>query len=140
MKTQEQILTRINHLKDEDIFGFETGTLMDFLTFENAKPFLKPTATKEDWDKQMRPLSQNVILKQMEDYMPFAWDKANNFRGISASRSISHYKAWLWLLGDDSIDTDEYEFYGKDILARICKKYGWDSKQWDDGVRLNEEP
>lgn len=68
-------------------------------------------------------------------YMPFAWDKANNGRGFSASRSMSHYQAWIWLAGDDIGDLSEYDSYGKDNLVKICKHYGWDHSQWDNGVR-----
>jgi hypothetical protein len=71
--------------------------------------------------------------------MDFAWDKANNGRGISANRSIAHYQAWLWLLGVEWCDTlmDDYEFYGKPQLIRICEYLGLDPKQWDDGERVN---
>lgn len=80
----------------------------------------------------------------MEEYMAFAWSKANDSRGISAVRSIQHYIAWIWLLGDEAfareIETElnsNYCFFGKEILISICKKFDWDSTQFDDGVRTN---
>ena len=71
--------------------------------------------------------------------MEFAWDKANNCRGISASRSIDHYSVWIWLLGDEDklSDIRDYEYYGKPQLVEICELYGWDHSKWDDGVRTN---
>lgn len=74
----------------------------------------------------------------MLDYMEFAWDKANNGRGISAMRSMHHYMAWTWMLGDDLGNLLDYQYYGKDNLVKICKHYGWDHAKWDDGVRRNE--
>jgi hypothetical protein len=78
----------------------------------------------------------------MLEYMPFAWDKANDMRGLSAGRSVQHFVGWTWLAGDDELsawcdDNSNYQHYGKEILVRICEHYGWDWRQWDDGVRTN---
>lgn len=139
MKTQAEILNQIKLVERHDIFGFETSTLIDFLEFDNAKSFMKEGVTKEAWDVHVKKADRESVLACMLEYMPFAWDKANNFRGISAARSICHYKSWLWMLGDHSIDCEDYQFYGKDVLKAICDKYGWDHKQWDDGIRVNDE-
>jgi len=74
--------------------------------------------------------------------MPFAWEKANGCRGISASRSLRHMVAWLWLDGQDEFlekwnDLRDYEYYGKPQLIAICELYGIDWKKFDDGVRTN---
>lgn len=77
-------------------------------------------------------LTDEEIIRQMKDYFDFAVDKALGQRGISASRSIAHYKAWIWLLGDDEflqeIENSEYAPYGVPILTKIGKKYGFDEK------------
>ena len=56
--------------------------------------------------------------------MDFAWRKANDERGLSASRIVSHYRNWYWLLCDDSINfsdlEDNYEPYGKPVLVEMC--------------------
>jgi hypothetical protein len=137
MRTDEEIIQRIEERRKEDFFGFEISDLIVCLPAEKAKPFLKEGADLTDWSPASR--DREAILKQMADYMPFAWDKANNCRGISASRSMSHYTSWIWLIGDDLGNLDDYEFYGKDNLAKICKHYGWDHTQWDDGIRVNSE-
>ena len=100
---------------------------------------LKDGATAEDW-QEVEPNTDH-LLGAIEEYMPFAWDKANNCRGLSADRSVSHMKAWLWLLGDDLGEKLDgiYCFYGKPCLRVICEKYGWDWRQWDDGEWRNEE-
>ena len=136
-RSQEDILARINQLKDTDFFGHQISDLVDFLEYENAKPFLKPDTTKEQWDATSS--DRDTILKRMEEYMDFAWEKANDRRGLSAGRSMDHYSAWVWMLGDQDKfgDLGDYEYYGKDNLKKICDTYGWDSSKWDDGVREN---
>lgn len=68
----------------------------------------------------------------MLDYMPFALGKAQDHRGLSASRSIDHFRAWLWMLSDDETlgfcDVEEnYTNYGAPILREICENYGFDT-------------
>ena len=139
MRTQEEILQKIESLKDDDFFGFKTSDLIEYLNFENAKPFLKDGVTPEQWHQAIG--QREYILKVMLDYMPFAWDKANYCRGLSAMRSLEHFSIWVWLLGDESKFGDllEYEHYGKEHLIAICDNYGWDWKQWDNGKRVNSE-
>lgn len=139
MRTQEQIVQQIENRKDSDFLGFETDEYFRFLDYEHAKQYLKEGTKPEQWGEPSENSTEG-ILKIMLDYMPFAWDKANNCRGISASRSISHYKAWIWMLNDScQIDEDSYRFYGKDLLRMICKQYGWNPNQWDNGIRVNSE-
>lgn len=135
MRTDEEILARIEAVKNEDFFGAQTGDLLIRLSFEKAKPYLKPEVTADQW--KVVPRDRDKVLVEMLDYMPFAWGKANDGRGLSAGRSMDHYMAWTWLAGDDLGDLRRYNYYGKDNLVLICKHYGWDAGQWDDGVREN---
>ena len=135
MRNDKEIIDRINERKNSDYFGFECSDLVSRLPFSLAKQFLIEGAVESEWE--ISPRDKESILKEMLVYMPFAFEKANNERGLSASRSMSHYQAWVWLAGDDLGDLLEYEFYGKDNLVMICKHYGWDASQWDDGVRNN---
>lgn len=148
LPTQEAIVDRIKVRTPGDPFHFEVGELVNYLEFENAKPFLKPTATKEVWDEARKsfPHTKENVLNLMQDYYAFAWEKANNCRGLSAQRSLMHYFAWIFLLGDlefmeEVIDhaTDAYSFYGKPILERIGERYGWDWKKLDNGKRVNTD-
>lgn len=133
MRTDKEIIERVNAISHSDFFGFESADLITCLPFNSAKPFLKEGVTEEEW--QPDPRDRESVLKRMVDYMPFAWEKANNERGISAGRSMSHYSAWIWLAGDDLGNLNRYNYYGKDNLVKICEFYGWDSSQWDDGIR-----
>ncbi len=136
-RTDEEILRRIEDIDASDIFGFERADLIMRLPFAVAKPYLNEDTTEEFWE--VYPRDRAALKGVMLGYMPFAWDKANNFRGLSAGRSISHYRAWTWLAGDSIVDMDDYQYYGKDVLAAICNFYGWDCSAWDDGVRVNSE-
>lgn len=137
--TQAEILERIEARNEHDFFGFETSQYVMALTFANAKPYLRDDTTDQEWSTE----NNKTPLQVIRDYMPFAWEKANGFRGLSAGRSIQHMTAWIWLNGDDDfsaeIQSDPYEFYGKDLLVKICQRYGIDATTWDDGVRQNSE-
>ena len=135
IRTDEEILARVEEVKDRDWMGFERNDLIIYLPFDKARPFLVEGTTEDEWETLDR--SRESVLKTMLDYMPFAWDKANNKRGFSAGRSMSHYAAWTWMAGDDFGNLTDYECYGKDHLRKICNHYGWDADQWDDGVRDN---
>lgn len=141
MRTDAEIVARIEARREDDILGFEWPYYLMRLPYELAVPYLKPEALEESAKKwQQVPRDHDSIRAEAIDYMAFAFDKANNCRGISAGRSISHYVAWLWLLGEDSWGDklfDEYEWYGKDLLVRLCKFFGIDHRQWDDGLRTN---
>jgi hypothetical protein len=138
IRTQKQIVERIRTNGSRDPLGMTTSDLLEWLDFSHAKEFLKSDATVESWDSLEKP---KPVREQMVEYMPFAWEKANNCRGLSAGRSMSHYSNWLWLIGKDELADSliDYEFYGKDELVRICEFLGLDAKQWDDGRRVNSD-
>lgn len=129
MRTTEQILAHIEEVRRKDFFGATTGDLVCALPFEAAKPYLKNTAKAVEWKVESNP--KEAIL----NYLPFAWSKANARRGLSASRSIDHFRAWLWLLGMDDPDTPLdalYEFYGKPSLIYVSELLGFDWRKHDD--------
>ena len=142
MRTQKEIIEKIKEWQRKDLLGFKISELLPYLSFENAKEFLKPDCTEKDWGKVIQPSRRNIKNKMIK-YMPFAWRKANDCRGISAGRSMSHYVAWFWLLGDKEYDEfkdiENYEYYGKNELAEICYFLGLDSDKWDDKIRSNTE-
>ena len=133
-RTHDEILERIELRRKRDLLDCEWPKYLDVLPYEKAKKYLQEDYDGKDWVA----ISEDDIRENAIEYMKFAWEKANNCRGISASRSLSHYIAWLWLLGEDGFDDlDEYEFYGKPQLVRICEYLGLDHKQWDNRVRVN---
>ena len=130
MRTDEEIIDRIDSLIEDDFLGFDTQDLILALPFESAKKYLKDTCTADDWGEPS-PRDRDSILEKMLEYMPFAWEKANDERGISASRTMSHYNSWIWLAGDDLGDLTQYRNYGKDNLRKICDYYGWGYEEWE---------
>ena len=137
MRAQDEILRKIEEVKGSDFLQIKTGDLVNYLDYEHAKSYLKPEVMANEWASNIN--EKESILKEMLDYMPFAWEKANECRGISASRSMQHYSIWVWMLGEEELfaDLENYEYYGKDNLVKICNYYGWDSTQWDDNIRVN---
>lgn len=137
LRSQDDIVEEIERIKDDDFFGFKTGDLIGYLDYEHAKKYLKPEVMSEEW--KFLPSDRESILEEMKNYMDFAWDKANNGRGISAGRSLAHYTVWTWLIGDQGRfgDLEDYQYYGKDNLRKLCDAYGWDADKWDDGIREN---
>lgn len=131
--TGAEIVKQIERVKEIDMFGFEWHEYVAHLPFEQAKRYLKEDAKDEEWE--YTPLTREMMLEKMLDYMEFAWDKANNGRSISANRSIMHYIAWVWMSGEPEFSEEirreyahNYNNYGKSILKKICEHYGWDWK------------
>ena len=84
MRTDEEILNRVEAVKADDWMGVQVSDLIYRLPFEKAQPYLRPEVTAEDWD--VRPRDRESMLATMLAYMPFAWEKANEGRGLSAGR------------------------------------------------------
>lgn len=140
MRTQEEIIARIKELESGgDFFGFQRTDLAGFLNFDNAKPFLNDDVTRDKW--QQDDASHESVITKIREYMPFAWEKANNCRVLSAGRSISHMQAWLWMLGEDAAADaiSNYDLYGKPQLAAICDRYGIDWEALDSGEWVPDE-
>ena len=144
--TSAEIRIQCEHAKGRDFFGFESAEYVPYMDAADMRPFLKDGTTDEQIAEIQQPLDRDAMVQHIKNYMPFAWDKANNCRGISANRSIGHFVAWTFLAGDkefsdelSALFDDGYEHYGKAILIRICEFYGLDANQWDDGVRVNSE-
>lgn len=133
MRTSAEIAARIALRRLDDPLGFETSEYLLALNYDDAAPFLKPgSTTREAWDSSIVYRSDADLLTRMKSYVDFAYEKINDERGISANRSISHYVAWLFLIGNDSLREwveDEfghrYHSYGRHIMDRIVAEYGW---------------
>lgn len=130
--TKEEVRARILSRKKADFFGFEINEYYDYCGWDwlMENDFLKKEAKRtECFDKN---IDRNAVLEEMKNYMSFAFEKANNERGLSANRSIAHYVAWVWLSGEPEFSKEidekfksEYCDYGKHILQSICEHYGW---------------
>lgn len=134
MRTDAEILKRIREVDSEDLLGFEVSYLMEFLPYKLLPKKAQEKIDPTEWPETCR--SAECIRERMVDYMPFAWEKANDERGISAYRSLCHYKTWLWMLGEDWGNiTVGYTDYGKPTLRRLCEFLGLDSARLEAGER-----
>lgn len=125
---KDEILKRMKERMKSDVLGFEWHEYVQYLDYEHVKEYLKDDVTKESYETT--ELKRDDIVKAIKNYMGFAWEKANDCRGISANRSIMHFIAWTWLAGDTDFSLkiekefdEEYKNYGKDILIMICEYY-----------------
>jgi hypothetical protein len=92
MRTQDEI---VDHLRNEQNLS-EEEVLLPYLDFEHAEEFLKPKMTREKWEvfhthdsgQRRFPLEESAILPEFRSYAALAWSKAQDHRGLSASRSM----------------------------------------------------
>lgn len=126
-RTQQEIMARFDVV--EDFMGIQKGDLGYYLEFENIKHAFKSDyvaqveSGEEKWEVATDP------KKEIIDYLPFAFEKAYGERGLSAGRSMLHFKSWIWLDDPEFYeeivdDLDNYHSYGLPALNRIAKKYG----------------
>lgn len=115
----------------DDLFGTQKGDLVEFMTYENAKQYLAEdyVAKVESGEETFEPPLTDA-KKQILDYLPFAYDKAENQRGLSAARSLLHMKTWIWLDDPDFYKEilpmiENYSDYGIPALDRISIRYNF---------------
>lgn len=130
-RTQDEIVTRINERKEQDMFVFEWHEYLECLDYEHAKPMLRDDVTPDQWPAPTLDPRQAII-----DYLPFAFESAHNERGISANRSVMRIVAWTWLDGEDELsawcaDDRNYYGYGLAILRKVAEHYGVDTSEMD---------
>src|SRR5258708_17431040 len=106
------------------MLGFTGEALVTFLTFDEAAEVRAKDITAEAWAETTKLRTREAILAEMTEYMAFAWGKVENHRSISASRSVTKFKAWVWLLGDPDLTAD-YPQYGAPILREVCERFGF---------------
>lgn len=124
MRSDAEIMARMEEVGSEDFFGTQQSDLMDYLPFSLVKPFLKDDVTEEKWKEFEKSRKPESIKAQIADYMTFALGKAHDHRGLSAIRSVDHFKAWTWMLEEDSkIDWSLSGQYGCGVLKQIIDLY-----------------
>jgi hypothetical protein len=121
----------------KEVLDFHYADLLQFIPYNKVKQFLEPDVTREKWRQYYRPLTVKYVLDVMRDYMKFAWKKCLNERGLSAMRSLAHFRAWLWILQDyEALQfinlIGHYGCYGAPCLKYICDKYRWNYKDFID--------
>jgi hypothetical protein len=136
IKRNKLSLRSIDEIKEQikenskKIIDFSNEVLYYYMPFEEVKKdfnddFVKKVETgKETWNQitDVKEAAQDFV-----DYMNFAWSKAMDQRGLSASRSIDKLSTWLWLMGRDDLvqiitDDSLYNPYGAPALIEVSKR------------------
>lgn len=128
-RTAQEILIRIAEIRDADMFGTREHDLLRALPWEDVKDLVSTQCTEQLW-------TQSNSVAEATEYLPFAMGKASNHRGLSAARSIDHYREWAWLSGQqafmDALDLP-YNYYGAPILHAVAEAIGA-QKVWAEHV------
>lgn len=137
MKTREQILEAIKGGKESQALDGR-----DFLRLTNYFP-------SSDWEvfgiglkegkepPPVREFTEENILENLESDLEFAFEKALDKRGLSASAMNGVITMWLWVLDDPLQDFEEYAEYGLPLLKAVAVKYGFENPIGEDAG--NEE-
>lgn len=132
LRTQDEIVAKLDDKTRERFMDFTPDVLVPALEWDFAKKYLQEdyVLKVEKGEEKFENTSDiNTIVQEFLDYMVFAWGKAENQRGLSASRSINKLSAWLWLLNREDLvntieDDDLYNPYGAPALIEVCNKLG----------------
>lgn len=141
IRSKEEIL---NYYKQDSGFGFKEDVL-EYLPFDDVKQFYKEDFVKAIESGQEQYITKTDPLIEAKEYLEFAWGKANDRRGLSAGRSISHFLNWFWLVDENfyekllRLEDECYSPYGKPILVIVSEKLGIDWKNLDDGCWCEQE-
>lgn len=128
-KIDKRAAERIMKLKTGDNFGFKSEVACLFLPFKKVKQFLRDdyVAEIENGEVEFHQITDVMeAVQDFLDYMVFAWMKADEGRGISASRSIDKLSAWMMILSRPDIakilqDDSLFNPYGKPALRKACE-------------------
>lgn len=126
MRTDEEIVARIEEVEGGDWMGTQRMDLIHALSWEAAQPYLSDEGKargEKEWEDE-RTVAPDVVKARMEEYLPFAIGKAEDHRGLSAGRSIDHFRSWAWLLGDEAynrIDWNDHQNYGAPVLKAVAE-------------------
>lgn len=118
--------------RDNDFFNFQQEVAIDFLSLNECQGILdeeyfqkvKCGEIEFEYISDVAEAAQDFL-----DYMVFAWGKAMDERGLSASRSLMKLSAWMEILGRKDIaeilqDAGLYAPYGRPALRKACQLLG----------------
>lgn len=122
MKTKQEVLK--NYDKLETMFDNRFAKrLVDYLTIDELKTIgikIKDEYV-DNWEVDKEWTEENIIKELICD-AKFGKTKAENERGISSALMTEVCEAWLFVLEDKDITSDDCD-YNLDFFNRILKKY-----------------
>ena len=127
MRKPEDIKKFMEKFDKEDFFGVIAHDCIRCLPYDAAAEYISDDVTADDWDA-LYLKNEEEVISEIIKYLPFAYKKAENERGLLAIRSLQHFLAWFYCLGvDEMVSTihymmnSDYAPYGMPILQRIEK-------------------
>jgi len=135
MRTQDEIKERFE--KVNDFFGTQKADLAQYLEYEYAKLFLTEEAILAHESGEDVWVTKTDPKKEILEYLDFAYEKAEDERGLSAQRSLLHFNSWIWLDSEELYQEfqpliNPYTNYGIPALNWISEKYGFVRKVAED--------
>ncbi len=145
MRSQDEIMQQLRDRKElgHDPMGNELMEYIYALDLEHVNKAFAEMRPDEEPLKEHNQLyaTDEKMLHVMQDYIDFAYNKIEQQRGLSAERSVLHYIAWLWLIGNDALYEKadamyqkNYRDYGRPIIDMIADHYGWPKVARDESL------
>ncbi|MFA5165434.1 MAG: hypothetical protein WC481_07720 [Candidatus Omnitrophota bacterium] len=125
-------LGHIRRYKSDTIDGRDVSRLASFLPEEALADIGVELKDEYKGHHVPEPLTRENVLKHLKDDLAFAFEKALDKRGISASLMHSVVCMWNWVLEEGLEDFDEYAQYGLPTLKATAIKYGFDNPIGED--------
>ena len=133
MRTVEEIKAKAVSELPEDVLGVIRNILISALPWKEAEStgILNGEITEEQWSETIY-LDESGLREEAKTYFQFSVNKAENHRGISASRSVQKYQTWIWLLLSEehyqqfkAIAENRYAQYGVPALELAATMLGF---------------
>lgn len=104
----------------------DLNRLLAYVTFDEAQAIIGDRLNAQDageWG-EVKTWDEETVKAHMHSSLSFAFEKALNQRGISASLMHTVMKMWLWVIQDDELLGDAwYDAYGLGYLYAIRDKH-----------------
>lgn len=126
MKSIEEV---IEMYESNTLDGRDLSRLAQFVPEESLH--LIGLSVKEEYKGSHKHITftRENVLKQLESDVGFAFEKALNRRGISASLMFEVVRMWNWILeeGLENWNENDYAQYGLPLFKATAIKYGFDN-------------
>lgn len=106
--------------------GRDKGRFAEFVPFDRcADAGIEPIdgMTAEAWG-DVKPWTEEEVLKQLKADAEFGLDKAEGHRGLSSIAMFATVNMWCELL-ENGLSEGFYESYGKSLFEKVLSHYGW---------------
>jgi len=146
MRTDQEILDRIQEMLKWNVAGLTYGDLSSYLPFEALKTLLSARVAAAIEERGVFPAQQprddQTIRGKIIHQLPSAWRDANNCNLLATQINLLNFSNLLWLLGDDFFSQEIIipgDYFGKKALVIISEAVGFDWRELDDDIWVTED-